>query len=195
MAKAEATRLTILQKAYDLVYQKGYQATSIDDIIATTQVTKGAFFYHFKNKEQMGLGIINELMYPQIIPLLEKTLKKPNDVRVNIYEMMEILLFNDEFFKVEFGCPVINLIDEMAALNPSFQKALTRVIKKWQTIIEAAILKAQKKGQLSQDNEANKIALHVITNYGGARYMGKLFGKSSYSDFLKEFEKYLKSLM
>jgi AcrR family transcriptional regulator len=194
MAKAEATRLTILQKAYDLVYQKGYQATSIDDIIATTQVTKGAFFYHFKNKEQMGLGIINELMYPKIIPLLEKTLNKPNDVRVNIYETMELLLFNDEFFKVEFGCPVINLIDEMAALNPAFQKALTRVINKWQTIIEAAILKAQEKGQLSQDNEAGKIALHVIANYGGARYMGKLFGKSSYSDFLNEFEKYLKGL-
>ncbi len=48
MKKAEVTRLNILQKAFELIYVNGYQTTSIDQIIATTQVTKGAFFYHFK---------------------------------------------------------------------------------------------------------------------------------------------------
>lgn len=37
MKKAETTRLNILQKAFELIYVKGYQTTSIDDIIATTQ--------------------------------------------------------------------------------------------------------------------------------------------------------------
>jgi TetR/AcrR family transcriptional regulator, transcriptional repressor for nem operon len=64
VSKAATTRLGILQKAFDLIYQRGFQATSIDDILATTQVTKGAFFYHFKNKEEMGLALINEVMYP-----------------------------------------------------------------------------------------------------------------------------------
>jgi TetR/AcrR family transcriptional repressor of nem operon len=62
MKKAATTRLTILQKAFELIYVKGYQTTSIDDIIATTQVTKGAFYYHFKNKDEMGLAIINEIL-------------------------------------------------------------------------------------------------------------------------------------
>ena len=61
MKKAEATRLMILQKAFELIYVKGYQTTSIDDIIATTKVTKGAFYYHFKTKDEMGLAIINEI--------------------------------------------------------------------------------------------------------------------------------------
>ena len=43
MSKAAATRLTILQKAFELVYANGYQATSIDDILIKTAVTKGAF--------------------------------------------------------------------------------------------------------------------------------------------------------
>jgi hypothetical protein len=43
MKKSAATRLMILQKAFELIYAKGYQTTSIDDIIATTKVTKGAF--------------------------------------------------------------------------------------------------------------------------------------------------------
>lgn len=63
MKKAEATRMAILEKAFDLIYKQGYQATSIDDIIATTRLTKGAFFYHFKNKDEMGIAVINEVMY------------------------------------------------------------------------------------------------------------------------------------
>lgn len=30
----------MLQKAFELIYEKGYRATSIDDIIATTQVVR-----------------------------------------------------------------------------------------------------------------------------------------------------------
>lgn len=43
MKKSQATRIDILKKAFQLIYPKGYQATSIDDILATTKVTKGAF--------------------------------------------------------------------------------------------------------------------------------------------------------
>jgi AcrR family transcriptional regulator len=66
MKKSAATRLMILEKAFELIYAKGYQTTSIDDIIATTKVTKGAFYYHFKTKDEMGLAIINELVKPQL---------------------------------------------------------------------------------------------------------------------------------
>jgi len=44
MTKAEGTRMMILQTALKLIYRQGYQATSIDEIIAGTSVTKGALF-------------------------------------------------------------------------------------------------------------------------------------------------------
>lgn len=66
MKKAEATRLNILQKAFELIYEKGYQTTSNDDILKTSNLTKGAIYYHFKNKEVMGMAIINELLKPTL---------------------------------------------------------------------------------------------------------------------------------
>jgi TetR/AcrR family transcriptional repressor of nem operon len=194
MSKAQSTRINLLQKAFELIYQKGYQSTSIDDIIATTQVTKGAFFYHFKNKEEMGLAIINDVMYPKMLPILLSHLKKPGDFKVNIYELMERLLLKEDFFKVEYGCPTVNMIEEMAPVNASFHKALTRVIKVWQSEIERAILRAQDEGQMNKSHDAQKIALYITANYGGARYMGKIFGKPAYLSFLGEFKKYVESL-
>jgi TetR/AcrR family transcriptional repressor of nem operon len=81
MSKAANTRITILQKAFELIYSKGYQTTSIDDIIATTQVTKGAFYYHFKTKDEMGVAIIEEILKPTMLEAVYKTnreFRKPN---------------------------------------------------------------------------------------------------------------------
>jgi TetR/AcrR family transcriptional regulator, transcriptional repressor for nem operon len=193
MSKAETTRNYILQKSFDLIYQKGYQSTSIDDIVATTQVTKGAFFYHFKNKEEMGLAIIKEIM-SNMITFSTTHLEKPGDVRTNIYQMMEALLLKNDFFKVEYGCPVVNLVGEMSAHNPAFQKSLKRVIVSWQAEIESALLRAQEQGIMTKDQDPKKIAQYITANYSGVRYLGKIFGKPSYKTFLLEFKKYLDNL-
>jgi TetR/AcrR family transcriptional repressor of nem operon len=194
MSKAQDTRMMILRTAFGLIYRKGYQATSIDEIIAETAVTKGALFYHFKNKEEMGLAIIDEIMYPGLIPYMSEALDRTGNIRTDLYEMMKNLLLKAPFIKVEYGCPAVNLIDEMAPINAPFRKALTRIIKKWQAAIEAAIKKAQSNGQLSAHHDPKVIAMYITANYGGARNMGKVFGTEAYTAFLKGFKNYIDHL-
>lgn len=114
MKKAAATRLAILQKAFELIYTKGYQTTSIDDIIATMQVTKGAFYYHFKTKDEMGLAIISEILKPTLQSSFIAPLQNHQNPLEAIYELMENLLMKNDFLKVEYGCPASNLTQEMA---------------------------------------------------------------------------------
>src|ERR1044071_5823658 len=105
MGKAIETRHLILGKAFELIYVNGYQATSIDDIIATTKVTKGAFFYHFKNKDEMGLAVINELMYPSMYEAYVKPLSDSQQPVKDIYASMKYLLMEDTFLQAKYGCP------------------------------------------------------------------------------------------
>jgi TetR/AcrR family transcriptional repressor of nem operon len=194
MSKAAATRRGILHKAFELIYLKGYQATSIDEIIATTTVTKGAFFYHFKNKEEMGLAMINEVMYPGMVPYMIDVLGKTDEVLDDIYDMMKGLLLLNSFFKVEYGCPAVNLADEMAPLNESFRKALMHLMVAWQQAIEESLRKAQATGRISKAYEPKQIALYITAGYSGVRNMGKVFGKSFYTEYLMQFKIYLDSL-
>ncbi|RKR82902.1 TetR family transcriptional regulator [Mucilaginibacter gracilis] len=193
MSKAEETRTEILRKAFGLIYQKGYQATSIDDILATTQVTKGAFYYHFKNKEEMGLAIIKEIMHKEVRPAVKNSVASV-DFRKNLYKMLKDLLIDHPFMTAEYGCPAVNLIQEMAPLNDPFRQELKKNLKEWQKAIEDEITRAQNTGQLSDDYDTGAIALHVITLYHGVRNMGKVLGKAYYIIFLKEFDDYLQSL-
>ena len=191
MSKAQITRMMILQQAFELIYRQGYQATSIDEIIARTAVTKGALFYHFKNKEELGLAIINEVMYPGLVPYMGAALNRSGDIRKDLYEMMRNLLLKAPFMKVEYGCPAVNLIEEMAPLNAPFRKALTRIVKEWQTAIEAAIIRAQADGKLNAAHDPKVISLYITANYGGVRNMGKVFGTEAYTTFLKAFKDYI----
>ena len=194
MSKAQDTRAMILQNASDLIYRQGYQATSIDEIIATTAVTKGALFYHFPNKDEMGLAIINELMYPGFIPFIKIALHRTGEIRKDLYGMMKDLLLKMPLLKVNYGCPVFNLIEEMAPLNKPFLKALSRIIKDWQQEIEKAIKKAQRDGQLNTRHDPKAIAIYISANYGGIRNLGKMFGAEAYTSFLKAYKKYIYQL-
>ncbi|AEV98213.1 hypothetical protein A4D02_35295 [Niastella koreensis] len=194
MSKAKATRADLLQKAFELIYQNGYQATSIDEMLATTGVTKGALYYHFKNKEEMGLAIIDEVIYNEVFPFIKAKLEESDDVRENLYNMMSGLLLKHSFFKVEYGCPAVNLMSEMAPVNELFRKTLKKQFSAWQKAIEQAIVKGQETGQLALTHNAKQIALYILAGYQGARNMGKLYGRSSYGLFLDEFKNYLYQL-
>ncbi len=194
MSKAEATRKLILEKAFELVYRNGYQTTSIDDIIATTKVTKGAFFYHFKTKDDMGLAMVHEVMYPGMYETLVRPLLNAADPVKEIYKMMKGLLLTNPFFIVAYGCPAINLVEEMAPVNADFKVALLKLVTQWQEAIQKSITRGIANGSVRRDVNAKQVAVFVTAGYGGARNMGKLLGTTGYQTYLKELKNYLSGL-
>ncbi|MDB5257515.1 MAG: transcriptional regulator, TetR family [Chitinophagaceae bacterium] len=194
MSKAATTRLSILRKAFELIYANGYQATSVDDIIAQTKVTKGAFYYHFKNKDEMGLAMINEILYPGMHEALITPLLHSGDSTSEIFKMMKALLQENTFFTIKYGCPAVNLIEEMGGTHAGFRKALSRLFKEWQKAIQQSIEQGKKSGQLRKEVNAQQAALFIATGYGGIRNLGKLFGATCYSVYLKELKNYLNGL-
>lgn len=195
MKKSEATRLNILQKAFELIYTKGYQTTSVDEIIATTQVTKGAFYYHFKTKDEMGLAIINELLINNFRSTFIEPLQNSNDPLENIYNLVYSILMENDFLKVEYGCPASNFTQEMAPWNVDFTKALNELSKQWENAMIACIENGKKKGMVKADVNAREIAVFVMSGYWGVRNLGKLENsKYVYLIYLKGLKSYFNSL-
>ncbi len=58
MRKGEATRERILEVAEASVLAKGFGATSIDELIAETGITKSGFFYHFRDKNELARALL-----------------------------------------------------------------------------------------------------------------------------------------
>lgn len=195
MKKSEATRQNILQKAFELIYTNGYQTTSVDEIIATTQVTKGAFYYHFKTKDEMGLAIINERMRPTFKNTFIEPFQSDVDPLDTIYNLMHHLLMENEDLKVEYGCPASNFTQEMAPWNIEFTKALNELSLEWEKAMIGAIENGKENGKIRSDINAKEVTVFVMSGYWGVRNLGKLENsKGVYLIYLKGLKSYFDTL-
>ena len=84
------TRTAIMDAAQDLILQQGFAATSIDQIIERTGVTKGAFFYHFKSKSDLAHALVER--YAAVdAEHLERTLDRAE--RLGRDPLQQVLIF------------------------------------------------------------------------------------------------------
>jgi TetR/AcrR family transcriptional repressor of nem operon len=60
VARGEETRKRILDAAQESVLAKGFDATSIDEIVAVSGITKSGFFYHFREKNALASALIEQ---------------------------------------------------------------------------------------------------------------------------------------
>ncbi|MDL1909627.1 TetR/AcrR family transcriptional regulator [Chloroflexi bacterium CFX6] len=57
--RSEETRTKIMEAAIKLFSNRGYNAASVDDICAEAGISKGAFYHHFKSKQELFLALLD----------------------------------------------------------------------------------------------------------------------------------------
>lgn len=60
--KTEERKKELVKKAYELFITKGYENTSVEDIIESAGIAKGTYYYHFESKEQILEEVINMMI-------------------------------------------------------------------------------------------------------------------------------------
>ncbi|MFE5732654.1 ScbR family autoregulator-binding transcription factor [Streptomyces sp. NPDC056528] len=75
-ARGIRTRRTILESAAAVFAERGYERTTIGEILVRAGVTKGALYFHFASKEELALGVLDaqmldEPLSPQPVKLQE----------------------------------------------------------------------------------------------------------------------------
>ena len=66
MKKGEKRKKMLLKIAYDLFLTKGYENTSVDEIIEKAQIAKGTYYYYFQSKEQMLEEVIDMMIKNEV---------------------------------------------------------------------------------------------------------------------------------
>src|SRR5215469_6713500 len=167
----ERTRERLLQAGFREVYRTGFQSASIDTILAATNVTKGALYYHFVNKEDLGHAIVEEIVakLPQDNWLrpLERG-KNPIDALIGIVQATSVRPKD-----VKGGCPLVNLAEEMSPLDEQFRKRLEKIFQAWQDGIAEALRRGQSQGTVRRDLDPEETASFLIAMYEGYVLLAK----------------------
>ena len=169
----ERTRHRLLQAAFREVYRYGFQSAGIDTILAATNVTKGALYYHFESKEALGYAIIEEIVATLtrdrwMLPLQRSKDKDPIDTLIGIVRAIP-----HRPSDVKGGCPLVNLAQEMSQLDEQFRKRLERIFHAWQEEIAMALRRGQSQGAVRRDLVPEKTASFLIAMVEGYEVLAK----------------------
>ncbi|MFZ3191096.1 MAG: TetR/AcrR family transcriptional regulator [Candidatus Sulfotelmatobacter sp.] len=169
----ERTRQRLLQAAFREVYRYGFQSAGIDTILAATDVTKGALYYHFESKEALGYAIIEEIVatFPRdrwLLPLQRSKDKDPINALIGIVQAIPARPSD-----LKAGCPLVNLAQEMSQLDEQFRKRLERIFHAWQEGIAMALRRGQHQGTVRRDLVPEETASFLIAMVEGYEVLAK----------------------
>ena len=169
----ERTRERLLRAAFREVYRYGFQSAGVDAILAATNVTKGALYYHFENKQALGYAIIEEIIAEitrdrWVLPLERSKNKNPIDALIRIVRAIP-----SRPRDVKSGCPLVNLAQEMSLLDEQFRKRLEKIFQAWQREIAMALRRGQSEGTVRRDLLPEESASFLIAMIEGYEVLAK----------------------
>ncbi len=168
------TRGQILQAAYREIHVNGFQAASLNTILAHTGVTKGALYHHFPNKTELGYAVIDEVIAKRIqasfiTPL--QNAENPIDVLIDLIKHSgDAFTLRD----IQLGCPLGNLAQEMAPIDEGFRLRLNRIYELWHEAIFESVTRAQQAGLIMQQVEPRQLSLMVVATLEGCLSAGMI---------------------
>jgi TetR/AcrR family transcriptional regulator, transcriptional repressor for nem operon len=169
----QGTRERLLQAAFREVYRYGFQSAGIETILAATNVTKGALYYHFDSKEALGYAIIEEIVAKLtsdrwMLPLERSKDKDPIDALIGVVQAIP-----HEPKDVKSGCPLVNLAQEMSQLDEQFRKRLQKIFRAWQEGIATTLRRGQSQGTVRRDLVPEETASFLIAMVEGYEVLAK----------------------
>lgn len=171
--KAAATRRRLLEITADEVLVNGLRATSIDTILENAGVTKGALYYHFESKDELGLAMLDELYRDELIGRWESGLSLTDDPVEDLLSMLRAERAACTEESVLYGCPINNLAQEMASVNETFRIRIESIFEGWRTVIADALNRGKENGTVRAKIDTNRAAIFITSLIEGAKGAGK----------------------
>jgi TetR/AcrR family transcriptional regulator, transcriptional repressor for nem operon len=157
----DLTRQKLLECAFEEMHRSGFRAASLDAILETSGVTKGALYHHFASKRELGLAVVEEMVRPYIEEGWRPLIGASNVIDAAI-ALCHALTRQRSERTLECGCPFNNLVNEMAPVDEAFREALQSILEDWRNGIIRAVSEGQKRGQVRSDAEPAAVAAFLI---------------------------------
>jgi TetR/AcrR family transcriptional repressor of nem operon len=168
-----ATRDKLLKAAFEEIYRRGFQAASLDTILAKAGVTKGALYHHFPDKAALGYAVVDEVVKGLLLErwgVLEPPTGDPVTALQRILRGRAASLTTRE---VELGCPLNNLAQEMSPLDQQFRRGVNATFDIWRDAVAKDLERGQTEGTVRRDVDAKKIAAFVVASIEGSFGLAK----------------------
>ena len=194
--KSRETQDLIINTSFELFYEKGYNATSIPDVMKKTSLSKGAFYHHFKNKHEIGTRVIEVIIKRRIkegfIDPLKETDKNIPELLLDVFTNR---IKNYSEREKALGCPANNLIGEIGYTEQDFRIILKTLFEEWRQALINALEVGKSRNEVKKDVNSSATAISLICAFEGVRSVRKVYDDDViFNEFMESMSVFIKNL-
>lgn len=172
-SKSDLTRQFIIEKSAPIFNTKGYSATSMNDILQATGLTKGGVYGNFESKDQIAEEAF-ELSIGKVKEGIRFKTKNESTAQGKLFAIFNFYKNYSILPLTEGGCPLLNTAiesdDNLPFLKVKAQKALNELLGSLENIIQNGI----ESNEFKEGIGAKKEAALMFSVIQGGLMMSKL---------------------
>lgn len=171
MKKGERTRERIIRQAAPLFNQRGYEGSSMQEIMAATELEKGGIYRHFSSKQELAAKAFDYAWAEAM-----KARRHDLDGVENSVDKLKqyIANFVERRGSVPGGCPLLNTATDSDDGNAVLRARARKALLGWQNFLEAIIADGIRKSEIRANVEKAKVANVIIASLEGAIMISRL---------------------
>ncbi|KQR51373.1 TetR family transcriptional regulator [Leifsonia sp. Leaf336] len=159
-ARGAKTRERIVTAAADLMYVRGVGATTLDDVLAASGVSKSQLYRHFANKDEVVRAVI-ALMGERVIQREQNALGRVSTM-AGLRRWRDALVQNNALRHGAYGCALGSFASEVADNDDIARRALLALFAEWKDLLAGTIRRLQENGTLPPDARVDELATGLL---------------------------------
>lgn len=164
---------TVLNKAMELFWKKGYHATSIQDMVEHLSINRASLYDTFGGKKNLFHKSL-ELYCGKHKEGTLMFLKNEKSVKEGIRKLFEMAI-SDSISDVDRkGCFVVNTTTELIPGYDSVKRVLARNRVAFEKIFYEFLLAGQQSGEIAKDKDLKSISSLIYTLLSGIKVVAKI---------------------
>jgi AcrR family transcriptional regulator len=151
-----SARERLLESAKRLFSQRGYYATSVEDIVESAGLSKGAFYFYFKSKEELFKSLVEEI-HLSIVKRLESFLERDLPLEDALIEHAKVFL--EDIYQNRHIAQIF--LFQLMGTNEEFRELYYTKIAHLRELLAKMVDKAIQRGEITYKNAENIVNLYA----------------------------------
>lgn len=193
--KRRETMHRLCAKGLEIFNEKGYYNTSLDDILTELDLSKGAFYHHFKSKEDYFISIVQNLVVQKAYTLLVEPLNTFENPLPVIVESLESALEPGKQNEMAYGFMLNDFLTEFNKRNDEISKYLKDIVNIWEVNLVSVLKRGKVDGHIARHVDCEGVATYIIASFMGMRtLMMDNTNRQLKYQYIQQLKHYFKSL-
>lgn len=161
-----------LERATETFWAQGFEATSLQDLLAAMGLSKSSLYQSFGDKGQLFERCLRHYCETQATAMLDR-LRQTGSGRAFIEESFLGLAQAPERDRSRWGCLLMNTASEFGTRDPDLARTVRQGVDRFTGVFLAAVEQAQREGSVAADRDARTLARYLVSNMSGLKTLIK----------------------